>query len=313
MGIMEEKIIIMKKFIKKIALLFPPVKRLKRRIGDMRSQIESLNKEICEMRSEIESLYGKNKELRSLIENYKNGYEGLKRQLDSAIDNGNKKVCPICSSEFLVYLPGPFGKRKNASCPYCGSLERHRALYLFFERNTNLFNRNELSTTIKILHFAPEPCLYNKIKNIPNKDYFPVDIDPSAQGIRDVIDIQNIKYEDCTFDIIICNHVMEHIPDDRSAMRELKRVLKSGGVAYINTPVDYTLDWTLESPEYNTPELRTKYYGQFDHVRLYGKDYVTRLQDAGFDVCVIEPNKDLNEEEIQRYGLLKDEIIYKCE
>jgi SAM-dependent methyltransferase len=287
----------LKKLIKKTALLFPPVKGLKLRMDDMRSQIKDLHNQNEKLSVKLQDAFS---------------YSGfLEKQLSLIIEN--KKNCPICGNEFWIFLPGPFGKRKNASCPFCGSLERHRSLYLFFKENTNLYNRNEFSDTIKILHFAPEPCLYEYFNNVPNSDYFPVDFDSSVQGIRDVIDIQNIKYEDNTFDIIICNHIMEHIPDDHAAMREVKRVLKPTGIAIINAPVYYSLDFTLENPEYNTPELRTEYYGQFDHIRKYGKDYVIRLQDAGFIVCIIEPNKDLNEHELSHYGLNKKEKIYKCE
>jgi SAM-dependent methyltransferase len=294
----------LKKLIKKAVLLFPPVKRLKRRMDDMRRQIEELH-------NQINVLQDQNEKLSVNLQNT-SAYTGfLEGQLNSAIDV--KKVCPICGNEFWVFLSGgTFGTRKNASCPYCGSLERHRALYLFFRKQTDLFDRNESSLPVSILHFAPEPCLYEKIRNIANLDYFPVDFDSSVQGIRDVIDIQNVKYGDGIFDIIICNHVLEHIPDDHAAMRELNRILKQEGTAYINTPVDYSRDVTLENPEYNTPELRTRYYGQFDHVRYYGNDYVSKLEDAGFSVRVIEPNKDFNENEISRYGLLKDEKIYEC-
>ena len=130
--------------------------------------------------------------------------------------------------------------------------------------------------------------------------------------IRDVIDIQKIKYPDGMFDIVFCNHVLEHVPDDIAAMKELRRVLKKNGIAYINSPVFDTLDITLEKPEYNTPELRLQYYGQHDHLRKYGKDYLSRLENAGFAVAVILINDKFTDAELSRYGLLKDEKIYQC-
>lgn len=288
----------MNKYVKKIALLLPPVKKRYQHIIDLNKFIEDLKNHNEALAKELLETQFLNK---FLIE-----------QLYNIVDE--KKLCPLCNKEFWTYLP--FGEipRKNARCPYCGSLERYRAWYLFFNNHTNIFCNpvNE----VKILHFAAEGFIYEKLSVLTNVDYYPVDIDPlgggGVEGIRDVIDIQKIKYPDNMFDIIICNHVLEHVQDDIIAIKELYRVLKKSGIAYINSPVFDSLEFTLEKPEYNTPELRLQYYGQHDHLRKYGMDYISRLESAGFSVKVILPNEIFNDSELSRYGLLKDEKIYQC-
>lgn len=147
---------------------------------------------------------------------------------------------------------------------------------------------------------------------IKGVDYYPVDINPEHYGIRDVVDITNIQYEGNFFDLIICNHVLEHIPDDAKAMSELFRVLKPSGKAIINVPFNKTLEVTLEDEKYNTPELREKYYGQFDYVRLYGKDYVKRLEKAGFYVETVYPNVNRSAHELKIYGIGAKDTIDIC-
>ena len=235
--------------------------------------------------------------------------------LESKLDDiyymkGKKRICPACKNEVNVFLPGK--TTKNEICPHCRAYKRHRALWLYLENQTNLFEINEQSGTVKILHFAPEKVFYEKFSTMSNVDYYPVDFNPNFVGIRDVIDIQEIKYPDEMFDIIICSHLLEHIPDDRKAMKELRRVLKKGGTAYISCPVYQSLNVTFENPEYSTPELRLRNYGQIDHVRKYGKDFPQKLLDAGFDVEILEYRKDFTEVELDKYGLNKNGIIYKC-
>lgn len=167
-----------------------------------------------------------------------------------------------------------------------------------------------------MLHFAPEKVIYDKFSSLSNVDYYPVDINPSAKHlaglkIRDAVDIQHIQYPDGMFDAVICSHILEHIPDDLKAMRELRRVLKKGSFAYIMCPIG-NFDTTRENPEHNTPELRKEHYGQSDHVRHYGRDFSQRLTDSGFSVEIIEPNKVLANQELHWYGLSRSEIIFKC-
>jgi len=230
--------------------------------------------------------------------------EGIMDSIDYS-----KKMCPICEAEFNVYMPFGENLRKNAQCPNCGSVERHRALWLFFE-DANLLKEDK-GRKINLLHFAPEKVFHDIFMNSSDIEYYPVDFNANHPLIRDVVDIQQIQYEDDMFDMIICTHVLEHVPDDKLAMRELYRVLKSGGTAFLNSPV-FNIEETIEDPDYNTPQLRLKYYGQSDHYRKYGNDYTQRLESVGFEVELIEPNRVYTNEQLIRYGLSPNERIYTC-
>lgn len=218
-----------------------------------------------------------------------------------------KKICPVCGNELRVYLPYGAHMRFNVDCPWCASKERHRAYWLYWNK-INFFNGKK----IRLLHFAPERIFFDKISKLEFIDYYPVDIDPDKYGVKEKADITNIPYEDNMFDAIICNHVLEHIEDEKKALSELKRVLKTDGVAFLNVPVFRNYETTLEKPEYNTPELRLEYYGQSDHVRRYGRDYDERLRRAGFLVKEISINEDYSQEEVDKYGLNRWECIYEC-
>lgn len=232
----------------------------------------------------------------------------LRDVYDATINEEGRKKCPICNNILRLYLPFGVKLRKNAKCPVCGSLERQRTLWLYIQEHKDILE----GQSIKILHFAPERPIYNKLSMMEDVDYYPVDINPDLYGIRDVVDITNIQYEDNFFDLIICYHVLEHIPDDVKAMSELFRVLKPSGKAIINVPFDKTREVTLEDEKYSTPELREKYYGQFDHVRLYGKDYVKRLEKAGFYVETVYPNVNRSAHELKTYGISANETIDVC-
>ena len=164
---------------------------------------------------------------------------------------------------------------------------------------------------MRVLHFAPERVFYNVFSSFKDIDYWPVDLNPKMFGVKKAVDITDITFDDNFFDLIMCTHVLEHIPDDKKAMSELYRVLKPGGLALLNVPMRNT-PATLENPEYNTPELRFKYFGQADHVRFYGLDYVDRLSSVGFHVhqFMLE---DMDEKTLNKYGLKKHEKIFWCE
>ena len=215
------------------------------------------------------------------------------------------RECPICKTKLNVFMPYGANIRKNADCPICHSKERHRFLWLYFEK-INIFDRGG-----KVLHFAPEKFFYDKCSSLPNIDYWPVDI-RKLPTVRTVVDITDIPFEDSSFDIIICNHVLEHVINDRKAMSELYRVLSPQGVAFINCPVDRRLATTLEKEEYDTPELRFKYYGQHDHVRLYGRDFPKKLEVAGFSVDEVHCPVMMSSSMIYKYGLNAGNMIYVC-
>ena len=223
------------------------------------------------------------------------------------------KECPICGYKGIDFKPYPQIIHKEVECPKCRSHERHRALWLYFQKNEHLLKEGN-----KFLHFAPEPQFYELFKS-KGMEYHRADISKENWWIDEIIDIQNIPYEDNYFDLIYCSHILEHVPDDRKAMKELYRVLKPGGTTLILVPINgiafelpYDENKTLEDERINTDELREKYYGQFDHVRLYGKDFKQRLIESGFTVSSDDFIKKLGFETVERYALIRDENIFEC-
>lgn len=232
--------------------------------------------------------------------------ESLMENVANATDGGVCE-CPICNAKFPAYLPYGEILRKNAMCPNCKSLERHRALWLLMQQ------MNWHKKGMRILHFAPEGIFHRVFSSLKDVDYWPVDLEPDRYKgmVRKAVDITEIPFEDDSFDLIMCNHVLEHIPDEKKALRELYRVLKpKTGIAFLNVPM-FNTSTTLENPEYNTPELRFKYYGQHDHVRAYGLDYPQRLGEIGFSVQLFTFT-DTDEKTLKQYGLDIKEKIFLC-
>lgn len=222
--------------------------------------------------------------------------------------HGEQCCCPMCNAKFPTYLPFGIVPRKDAMCPNCYSLERHRALWFLLKRLN--WNRPNM----RVLHFAPEIAFYEIFSSKENIEYWPVDLNPEIyEGrVKKSVDITNIPFEDSYFDLIMCTHVLEHIPDDKKAMSELYRVLKpNDGVALLTVPI-FDRPKTLENPEYNTPELRTKYYGQHDHVRAYGFDYPEKLKTAGFSVTEFVVPDFCDESTISNYRLNPNERFHIC-
>lgn len=211
--------------------------------------------------------------------------------------------CPVCASTVPAFRPGPRG-RPNACCPICGSLERHRLLWLYLQLSTPVFR-----VPTRLLHFAPERSLRDRFKMRANIDYVSGDLDSPIADVK--LDIQELAFEDSSFDFILCSHVLEHIPDDRRAMAELRRVLRPGGVALVAVPLR-DADTTLEDPSIVTPEDRERHYGQADHVRYYGRDFPSRLEAAGFSVRADDPGGQLDEPFRALLGLNR-EIFFYCQ
>ena len=219
------------------------------------------------------------------------------------------KKCFICKSEFELFLPYGKPARGNALCRTCKSLERHRFLWFYFENNETFMPRDD-NTQIKLLHFAPERALFNVLHNNTAIDYYPVDVDPGRKDIREVVDITNMPYPDDFFNVIICNHVLEHIIDEKKALSELKRVLAKKGKGFITVPANDKNETTIENLDY-TPEERLKYYGQADHVRVYGRDFPTRLSiGLGLDVEIVCAKDIFTAEQLLKYGIAIWEKIY---
>ena len=197
----------------------------------------------------------------------------------------------------------------NLVCPWCGSHIRHRALWLYVERKRMLEPRPDGRST-RLLHVAPEHVLQQRLRSLPHVDYLSADLEsPIAM---EHFDLTDVPHADDSFDAILCSHVLEHVPDDRLAMRELRRILEPDGWAIVQVPIDYTRPDTHEDPAIQAPAEREREYWQADHLRLYGNDFPDRLRDAGFDVTVDGYLRDLPESEIDRFGLISLEDIYVC-
>jgi SAM-dependent methyltransferase len=197
-------------------------------------------------------------------------------------------------------------EEKEVECPRCRSHPRHRKLWVYLSRHTKFFKLKNLY----FLHIAPEGCLKEKFKKLFD-NYLTADISGHAMVQMDITDI---KYPDNSFDIIMCNHVLEHIPDDIKAMSELYHVLKKGGMAILLVPMNLYSDQTYEDWSVVTPEGRVKAFGQHDHVRIYGKDYLERLQSVGFGVSAVLGNEYLSPREMKKYSGINrhDDVIVTC-
>jgi len=228
---------------------------------------------------------------------------------------GNDVECPICGSTFRIFMPEGNPLRENVKCPRCDSFERGRLMWLYLTEVTHQF---KFHSEIKLLHFAPEKFFYEKFLKLPDIQYIPCDLSPekySFGGKRKVekVDITQMPFDDRSFDVVLCSHVLEHIPDDALAMSELYRIMKSGGWGIFQVPIDHTLEKTYEDFSITTPEGRLKAFGQSDHVRWYGTDYKNRLEKAGFKVTVDDFVLKFSDKELFRYGLNKTELIYRCD
>lgn len=245
----------------------------------------------------------------------------LKRKRKKRIEinklkNGNEVTCPICKSSFKAFAPYGSKQRENACCHTCGSLERDRLIFLFSNKKFDLYKKDQ--ATKKILHFAPEKSFYDIFSVLETLDYTPCDLEPeiydfaNKQTVKKV-DITAIPFDDNSFDFILCNHVLEHVPDDQLAMSELYRVMKTGGNGIFQVPIDYQREITYEDWSITLPEERVKAFGQRDHVRWYGQDYKTRLEKAGFKVTEDDFVNQLSLNEQRKLGLMASELIYHCQ
>ena len=219
---------------------------------------------------------------------------------------GSGVECPICNSRFKKFIPyGRLKTRENALCPNCLALERHRLIWLYLKESTNFF-----TDQIKLLHIAPEACFIDRFDKMKNIEYITADIESPLAKVK--MDVHDIPFDDNTFDVVFCNHVLEHVEDDIKAMNEMHRVLKPNGWAIMQSPQDFSMEKTYEDESIKTPSEREKAFGQSDHLRMFGLDYNKRLGKGGFIVKEDYFAKEYNKADAERFALPVEEIIYFC-
>lgn len=215
---------------------------------------------------------------------------------------GKNYTDPIDGKSFRKFLPyGYETQRSNVLSPSTLSLERHRLLWLYLKEDTDFFTSKK-----KVLHMAPEQCFLKRFKKL-NHHYITADLYSPIADVK--ADITALPFEDDSFDVIFCNHVLEHIPDDTKAMQELYRVLKKGGLGIFQIPQDLSRETTFEDDSITDPKERAKIFGQYDHVRVYGRDYFDKLRSIGFTVEEVDYTKKISPELVDKYRLAKGEIL----
>lgn len=228
------------------------------------------------------------------------------RPLLAFLLKGNRYTDPINGKSYRKFLPYGYEiVRKNVLSPGTLSLERHRLFWLYLKNETGFFNEN-----LKVLHFAPEQAFYKKFKKMENLEYTTTDLNSPIADVQ--ADICDLPFSNNEFDFIICNHVLEHIPNDTKAMEEIYRVLAPGGTAIMQVPYKSVLDFTYEDDTITDPKERALVFGQYDHVRIYGMDYFTKLENVGFEVEAVDYTKNFSAELIDKYRLPKGELLPVC-
>ena len=219
------------------------------------------------------------------------------------IFHGKRYTDPIDNSNYSRFLSYGYKRiRKNALCPGTLSLERHRLLWLYLDNETNFLN-----SSLKVLHVAPEQVFYKKFKKLKNWDYLTFDLNSPIADIKG--DLTSTNFKDESFDLIICNHVLEHIKDDKSALNEIYRVLKYNGTSILQVPINVRREKTFEDSTIKSKIQREKYFGQYDHVREYGLDFKDRVEQSGFKFQMINYSKKISKDLIIKYGLMKNDLI----
>jgi hypothetical protein len=218
----------------------------------------------------------------------------VKRLVNRFVYRGSAQYCPICESGLRTFRKWGVPPRASALCPMCNSLERHRFVWRYLQDETPFLR----SHGKKMLHWAPEEWFRDRFRQIIGPGYVTADLLKPADVNTDITDT---PFPDESFDIIYCSHVLEHVPDDRKAMQEMRRVLKQDGWAIFMVPI--TVEKTIEDPTISDPQERLRLFGQEDHVRRYGPDFVDRLRDAGFTVRVTAAADFLSVDEICRIAV----------
>jgi len=230
------------------------------------------------------------------------------RPLISFWYKGDNFTDPIDGKSFRKFLPYGYGiQRENALSPSTLSLERHRLLWLYLQEETSFFTSTK---KLKVLHIAPEQCFLKRFRNQINLDYTTSDLESPIADVK--ADICDLPFDNNSFDVVLCNHVLEHIPNDTKAMQELYRVLKPKGFGIFQIPQDLNREYTFEDNSITDPKERAKIFGQYDHVRVYGRDYFDKLRSVGFKVDEVDYTKKIAPELMEQYALSKGEILPVC-
>jgi len=221
---------------------------------------------------------------------------------------GDRFTDPIDGKSFRKFLPYGYGKqRENALSPSTLSLERHRLMWLFLKDETNFFTSEN---KLKVLHIAPEQCFLDIFRKQQNLEYITSDIESPIADVK--ADICNLPFKESEFDVVFCNHVLEHITNDTKAMQELYRVLKPGGFGIFQIPGDLSRSTTFEDNTITDRKERAQIFGQYDHVRIYGRDYFKKLRAIGFKVDEVDYTKKIAPKKLKRFCLMQDEILPVC-
>ncbi len=219
---------------------------------------------------------------------------------------GNRYTDPIDGKSFKSFFAyGYANPRENVLSPSTLSLERHRLLWLYLKQETNFFTQPQ-----QVLHFAPEQAFYKRFKKLNHLEYTTTDLNSPIADVK--ADICELPFKDNSYDIILCNHVLEHIPNDTKAIQELFRVMRPGGWGIFQIPQDISRKNTFEDDTITNKKERTRIFGQYDHVRIYGMDYFDKLREAGFKVDAVDYTASLTAADIDKFRLAKGELIPVC-
>jgi SAM-dependent methyltransferase len=210
---------------------------------------------------------------------------------------GDAVTCPCCDGSFSAFPDGV--------CPRCGAHPRHRVLLPYLRTRTGL-----LAEPLDVLHFAPEYVVRRWLAGRPNLRYVTADLAMRDVDVR--CDLRALPFPAGSFDLALCSHVLEHVDDDRTALGELRRVVRPAGVVLLMMPVAWDRPRTREDPALHSPEQRRRQYHAPDHVRLYGRDVTDRLREAGFAVVVERYARELGPRLGARWGLDPDDLIFRC-
>lgn len=223
----------------------------------------------------------------------------------SRLNQGENVTCPVCEHSYSKFLPYGRVARENALCPNCHALERHRLIWLFLKEKTDFF-----SARLRVLHIAPEHCFIDRFEALPNLDYITADIESPLAKVK--MDIHDIPFPENSFDVVFCNHVLEHVKDDLKVCSELNRVLKPDGWGILQSPV-YQIEKTLEDHSILDAGDRERVFGQRDHVRKYGTDYAQRLRLSGIQISENLFVKEIDPVLSVKFALPINETLFICQ